>query len=116
MPEPFTLGDLAIRYQERLVTVAGEPVALTATEFALLRALAMAAGRVVTYPELATQVWDEAGDADSGTGNTRRLRAFVKQLRRKLGDDSAEPRYVVNHRGVGYRMPRPEEVPGRPPG
>ena len=105
-PEPFALGDLAIHYQERRVSVGGEAVTLTATEFALLRALAMAAGQVVTYPALMSQVWD---DADPGeAGNTRRLRAFVKQLRRKLGDDPRQPKYIVNHRGVGYRMPRPE--------
>ena len=111
MPEPFVLGDLAIHYPERRVSVAGETVALTATEFALLRALAMAAGQVVTYPALMSQIWDDAGG-----GNTRRLRAFVKQLRRKLGDDPRQPRYIVNHRSVGYRMPRPEETPRRRPG
>ena len=101
-PEPFALGDLSIHYQERRVSVAGRPVDLTATEFALLRALAMAAGQVVTYPALTSQVWDEPDSSD-----TRRLRAFVKRLRRKLGDDPARPAYIVNHRGVGYRMPLP---------
>ena len=56
-PEPFALGDLAIHYDERRVTVAGRPVELTATEFELLRALSLNAGRVLTYDALLRQVW-----------------------------------------------------------
>ena len=65
-PEPFALGDLAIHYDERRVTVAGRPVELTATEFELLRALSLNAGRVMTYDALLRQVW--------GSRETRRHR------------------------------------------
>ena len=100
-PEPFVLGDLAIRYDDRRVTLAGRPVDLTATEFDLLRALSTNAGRVSTYDALLRQVWD--GPALAGHGV---VRAFVKKLRRKLRDDAKDPVYIFNHRGVGYRMAR----------
>ena len=98
--EPFALGDLAIRYEQREVTVAGRPARLTATEYELLRILSMNAGRVVTYESLIRQLWHgpDSGDPD-------KVRTFVKQLRRKLGDDPAQPVYIQNVRAVGYRMP-----------
>ena len=100
-PEPFALGDLAIHYDERRVTVAGRPVALTATEFALLRALSLNAGRVSTHDALQRQVW-----GDRETADTDLVRVFIQKLRRKLGDDPKAPTYIFNHRGVGYRMAR----------
>ena len=100
-PEPFALGDLAIHYDEHRVTVAGRPVELTATEFELLRALSLNAGRVCSYDALLRQVW---GGRDYG--DTDLVRAFIKKLRRKLGDDPKEPTYIFNQRGVGYRMAR----------
>ena len=101
-PEPFVLGDLAIDYDRRQVTVAGRPVALTATEYELLRVLSLNAGRVTTSESLLNRVW-----AGRGNGDTKVVRAFVKQLRQKLGDDAANPAWIFNVRGVGYRMPRP---------
>ena len=103
-PKPFRLGDLSIRYAERQVTVDGEPVALTVTEFEVLRVLSSHAGRVVTYESLLRQAW--RGRARN-TEDPKVVRAMVKSLRRKLGDDAAQPAYVLNERGVGYRMPRP---------
>ena len=100
-PEPFALGDLAIHYDERRVTVAGRPVELTATEFELLRALSLNAGRVLTYDALLRQVWGSREHDD-----TDLVRVFIQKLRRKLGDDPKKPAYIFNHRGVGYRMAR----------
>ena len=103
-PKPFSLGDLSIRYEEREVTVDGRPVTLTVTEFEVLRVLSSHAGRVVTYESLLRQAWrGRARDAE----DPKVVRAMVKSLRRKLGDDAARPVYVLNERGVGYRMPRP---------
>ena len=102
-PEAFVLGDLAIRYEERRVTVAGRPVDLTATEYDLLRVLSVNAGRVTTYESLFRQLWD-----GQDFGDPRLVRNFVKNLRRKLGDDPARPVYIVNERGVGYSMPAPK--------
>ncbi len=104
-PESFVLGDLVIHYDQHRVTVAGRPVELTATEFELLRALSINAGRVSTYQVLLRQVW---GGRDYG--DTDLVRAFIKNLRRKLGDDPKEPAYIFNQRGVGYRMARPDKT------
>ncbi len=101
-PEPFRLGDLAIHYEERRVTVAGRPVHLTTTEYNLLCVLSVNAGRVMTYDSLLRQVWSR-----EDSGDVRPVRAFVKILRRKLGDDAANPTYIFNERRVGYRMVRP---------
>ena len=103
--EPFVLGDLAIDYEQRLVSVAGRPVRLTPKEYELLRVLSLNPGRVMTYAALLRQVWGTGENGDSAP-----VRDFVKKLRRKLGDDPAEPAYITNERGVGYRMRRPGEV------
>ena len=99
--EPFRLGDLAIHYGERRVTLAGRPVQLTATEYELLRVLSVNAGRVLTYDSLLRQVWKRRH-----TDDHRLVRSFVKMLRRKLGENAADPAYIFNERRVGYRMPR----------
>ena len=99
---PYRTGDLAIDYEQRRVTVAGRRVDLTPIEYELLRALSTGEGRVATVDELLLQVWGRRK-----TGNPRLLRAFVKRLRHKLGDDAADPAYIVTQRGVGYRMATP---------
>ena len=104
-PEPFVLGELAIDYEQRRVTVRGEAVELTATEYELLRVLSLDAGRVVTFDTLQRRVWPKREKADANL-----VRIFVRHLRRKLGDDAASPDYIFNHRGVGYRVAKP---PGR---
>ncbi len=102
--EPYVLGDLTIDYAERRVTLAGQPVNLTATEYGLLAELAANAGRVLTYQHLLERVWGEKGD-----GDVRPMRTIVSKLRRKLGEDADNPRYVFTEPRVGFRMPR-----GRP--
>ena len=104
-PERYFLGGLEIHYEERRVSVAGRTVQLTATEYELLRALSRNAGRVSSYASLLRQVW-----GGRHTGDTELVRTFVKKLRRKLGDDAASPAYIVNERGIGYRMARPGDA------
>ena len=99
--ESFRLGDLAIHYEDRQVTVAGRPVQLTATEYELLRALSVNAGRILTYDSLLRQVW-----ARRKSGDHRVVHALVKRLRRKLDDDAVRPTYIFTVRQVGYRMPK----------
>lgn len=96
---PYQAGDLVVDDERRRVTVAGRAVPLTATEYNLLRTLAENAGRVSTYDYLLRRVWgwDHSDD-------TRPLRAFIKKLRRKLGDDAKAPRYIFTEPRVGYRM------------
>ena len=103
-PEPFLVGDLAIDYAQRRVSVGGEAVALTATEYELLRVLSLDAGRVVTFKTLLRRVWAKPGNADANL-----VRNFVRNLRRKLGDSASSPAYLLNERGVGYRMSKPSD-------
>ena len=98
-PEPYRLGDLAIHYEERRVTHAGREVRLTATEYELLRELSVNAGRVLTHDDLLRRVWR----SQTG-GDARLVRAFVKKIRRKLGDDASSPAYILTEPRVGYRM------------
>ena len=99
--EPFVLGDLEIDYERRRVSVAGEAVSLTRTEYELLCALSLNAGRVCTYDALLGRVWTGRVRVDAEW-----VRVYMKRLRRKLGDDAAAPVYFFNERGVGYRMAR----------
>ena len=101
--EPYALGDLSIDYAERLVTVAGRRVQLTATEYSLLFQLSANAGRVLTHDQLLRRVW-----RSDRSGDMRALRTHVRRLRRKLGEDGSRPTYIFAEPRVGYRMPKPE--------
>ena len=101
-PEPFVVGELVIDFERRLVSVGGEPVELTATEYKVLRVLALDAGRVVTHDTLLRRAWEERDDADSNL-----VRIFVRNLRSKLGESASNPTYIFSVRGVGYRMAEP---------
>ncbi|MCY4547140.1 MAG: response regulator [Defluviicoccus sp.] len=105
-PEPFVLGELAIHYDERRVSLARRTVELTASEYELLHVLSLNAGRVVGYETLLRQVSGKRHDDSAKAA----LRTLAKGLRRKLGDDGRDPAYILTERGIGYRMPRP----GRP--
>ena len=100
--EPYAYGELVINHLERAVTVAGNPVRLTPTEYKLLFELARHPGRVVTHDELLQRVWNEDRPADQ-----RLLRSFIKNLRYKLGDDARNPSYIFTQSGVGYRLAEP---------
>ena len=103
---PFKLVALAIDYARRRTTGVGRAVALTATEYEILRILSVHAGQVVTSESLLRQAWD----GERKPTDTERVRAFVSQLRAKLGDDAARPAYLFDECGVGYRMARPGEA------
>ena len=100
--QPFNMGDLAIDYADRSVTVSGRPVGLSANEYKLLFELSTNAGRVLTRDQILRRVWglEYSGERDL-------LRAAVKNLRRKLGDDAREPRFIFTEPRVGYRMAKP---------
>ena len=100
-PEDYLLEDLVINYAERRVAVAGQPVVLTATEYALLYELSTNAGQVLTHSRLMQRVWSRGH-----SGDTRLVRTVVKRLRQKLGDDANDPRYIFTEPRVGYRMER----------
>ena len=102
-PDHFKLKDLSIHYDQHRVTVAGRAIHLTATEYRLLRVLTLNAGRVVTYDKLIRSVWGYESDVNQG-----HVRTFVKKLRHKLGDDPAQPTYILNVRGIGYKTCMPD--------
>ena len=104
-PEDYLLEDLVINYTERRVVVAGQPIALTATEYALLYELSTNASRVSTHAQLLQRVW-----GPENSGDARLVRVVVNRLRRKLGDDAHDPRYIFTEPHVGYRMQRSETV------
>ena len=95
----FRSGELEIDLARRSVSVGGRSVHLTPTEYELLRYLAVHAGKPVTHTTLLRQVW-----GDYAIGDKYNTRYVVAQLRKKLGDDPANPRYIVNEPGVGYRL------------
>ncbi|WP_069816234.1 response regulator transcription factor [Streptomyces sp. TP-A0874] len=76
-----------------------EELQLTAKEFDLLRVLVRDAGRVVTRDQLMREVWDT-----TWWSSTKTLDMHISWLRKKLGDDAANPRYIVTVRGVGFRF------------
>jgi PAS domain S-box-containing protein len=100
---PFLLDDLSINFAERRVIMGGAPIALSATEYKILYELATHAGMVLTHEQILQRVWGP----DYG-GETELVRSFIRNLRRKLGDDARNPRYVFTEPQVGYRMPRPD--------
>jgi PAS domain S-box-containing protein len=97
---PFMLDDLRIDHSSRQVSVGGRPVRLTATQYRLLRELAVNAGRVLTHDQLLQCVW-----GDHYEGDATLVRSFIRDLRRKLGDDARAPRFILTEPSVGYRMP-----------
>ena len=97
--EPRRFGELTLDEPRHRVTVGDEPVALTPLEFNLLATLAAYPGRVYTRDQLLEQVWG----ADY-FGDDHVVDVHIGNLRKKLSDDAAAPRYVETVRGVGYRF------------
>lgn len=95
----FTIGDLTVDPDSRTVTLAGDAVGLTRTEFDILATLAARPRTAFSRRQLIEEVW--GGD---WYGDEHVVDVHVGHLRRKLGDDAAEPRFVRTVRGVGYGM------------
>jgi two-component system KDP operon response regulator KdpE len=96
------VGELVIDLDKRLVTVGGRRVPLTPNEFELLRVLAQNEGKLMTHPAILREVWGPAYGTES-----HYLHVYVSQLRRKLEDDPARPRYLLTEPGAGYRLVNP---------
>ena len=100
--QPYRLEDLTIDYVNRLVTVSGRSVRLSATEYKLVCELSTNAGRVMTQDQILERVWGMGY-----SGENELLRSAIRHLRRKLGDDANDPRYIFTEPRVGYRMVKP---------
>jgi two-component system, OmpR family, response regulator RegX3 len=100
---PIRVHELDIDLAARRAVLAGRELELSRKEFDLLAELARNAGRVVTREDLMSRVWDE-----NWFGSTKTLDVHMGWLRRKLGDEAADPRYIHTVRGVGFRLSPPD--------
>lgn len=104
-PSLLTIGDLTIDPGAHSVTVAARAVELTAREFALLHALALDAGRILSVDDLITRVWGA-----EFMGEPQVVYVHIRWLREKIEDDPNQPSRILNVRGVGYKLvPQPAE-------
>ncbi len=99
----FVNGGLKIDYAAGCVYNEGKEVHLTPIEYKLLCLLARNVGKVLTHNYILGEVWP--GDE----GDTPSLRVFMATLRKKIERNTAEPRYIQTHVGVGYRLIRIQE-------
>jgi two-component system KDP operon response regulator KdpE len=104
----FSVGGLIVDLAQRVVRVNGAEIQLTPTEYDLLRALVLHAGKVLTHRQLVREVWGGAHYEDA----QHLLRVNISNLRHKLESDPTRPRLIVTEPGVGYRM-RTEVTAGR---
>jgi two-component system, OmpR family, KDP operon response regulator KdpE len=95
----FTTKSLSVDFERREVLVRGKDVRLTPKEFDLLRELVSQQGKPVAHRELLQAVWGpDYGD------QTEYLRVFINQLRKKIEEDPAKPKYILTEPWVGYRF------------
>lgn len=95
----FTCGKLYVDLTARVVTLDGEEVQLTPTEYDLLKVLIRYAGRVLTHQQLLKEIRGAGYQAE-----THLLRVHMSNLRRKIEEDPSNPRYILTEPGVGYRL------------
>ena len=95
----FTSGALKVDQAYRRVFVDGREIHLTPLEYRLLTTLVRHAGKVVTHDQLLKEVW-----GPPYVGQSHYVRVYMAQLRRKLEDNAARPRYLLTEPGVGYRL------------
>ncbi|MFT3687811.1 MAG: response regulator transcription factor [Paenirhodobacter sp.] len=98
-PAVLTLGPLVIDATDHRAVLDGADLKLTRREFDLLWLLATHAGRLVTQAMILKAIWGPAHAEDS-----QYLRVYIRQLRAKMGDDAADPRWIFTEPGVGYRL------------
>ena len=103
--DPLEVGPVRVDLARRAASVRGEDLDLTRKEFELLHLLMSEAGTVISRERLIDEVWDV-----NWFGSTKTLDVHVSSLRRKLGDDSANPRFIHTVRGVGFRFASADEL------
>jgi two-component system KDP operon response regulator KdpE len=95
----FQLDDLIIDYDRRQVSVSGEVIHMTQTEYNILAYLSQHVGKVMTYSAIIGAIW---GAMDSGS--IKKLQVNMANIRKKLGCTPGDNKYFINELGVGYRM------------
>lgn len=96
---PLVVGDIVIDPAAHTVSVAGRPVEVTAREFAVLHALALEAGTVLSIDDLLARVWGA-----EYSGEPQVVYVHIRWLREKIEDDPSKPTRILNVRGVGYKL------------
>jgi DNA-binding response OmpR family regulator len=102
-PERLELGDVTVDFPAREAVRRGRPLALTSREFEVLELLAARRGEAVSRAELVTRIWGTSEDLEV---STRTVDQHVASLRRKLGEDADNPRWIETVYGHGYRLAR----------
>ena len=100
----YEYDGLKVDYERRLVIVDGKQIHLTPVEYRIMEYLTMNSGKVVTYQMLLEKIW-----GPYVSENNKILRVNMTNIRRKIGDDPAEPKYIFTESGVGYRMAESED-------
>lgn len=95
----FSVYDLVIDYDKRMVTAGGRVIHLTQTEYNIVALLSIHSGKVMTYAAIIKAIW---GCPDSGS--VKKLQVNMANIRKKLGVRPGENKYIINELGVGYRM------------
>lgn len=95
----FSVYDLVIDYDKRMVTAGGRVIHLTQTEYNIVALLSIHSGKVLTYAAINKAIW---GCPDSGS--VKKLQVNMANIRKKLGVRPGENKYIINELGVGYRM------------
>ncbi len=95
----FEVGELVVDFNKLRVFIGGKDAELTQSEFKLVSLLAQNAGKVLTYTELIRHLWGPNANRDNQI-----LRVNMANIRRKIEENPAEPRYIFTEVGVGYRM------------
>ena len=95
----FTAGELVIDYDKHQVLVAGENARLTQNEYKIVALLGKCSGKVLTYDFIMKELW-----GPQSKGSNQILRVNMANIRRKIENNPAEPKYIFTEVGVGYRM------------
>jgi two-component system KDP operon response regulator KdpE len=107
-PSLLRFGSLEVDLARRLVTRDDRAIHLTPTEYGVLEALVGNPGKLLTHQWLLRRVWGQGYGSE-----TTYLRTYIRALRRKLGDDAANPQLIITEPGVGYRwIAEPADLPG----
>jgi two-component system KDP operon response regulator KdpE len=94
-----TCGELVIDLVGRHVMRGAKEIKLTPTEYEILKVLAQNIGKVLTHKYLLKAVWGNSYNED-----THYIRVYIGQLRRKVEENPAQPKYIITESGVGYRL------------
>lgn len=96
----LVLGEMELEPSERRVILRGQDIPLTAQEFELLHYLARNAGKLISRAQLLADVWGYQSETDT----SRTVDYHIRALRKKLGDDASNPRFIQTVHGGGYRL------------